>query len=329
MNRRNIIYALLALVLFCLPYLMREPFYAHILIMTFFYAGTASAWNILGGFAGQLSLGHAAFYGIGAYTSTLLFVRSGVSPWAGMIAGMLLVMGVAFLISYPSFKLKGSFFTMATIAFGEIMRILANFWQDLTKGAAGVSIPFQPAAVNLIFQDKMAYCYVFLGYLALVILVSLLIKRSYFGYYLEAINQNEDSAKALGVNTTRYKLYAALISAALTSAGGTLYAQYIMYLEPNSTFSIENSVQFAMMAIIGGIGTVIGPVVGAFLLTPLIELLRSFLGGGMQGLYMIIYGGVLLVVVLVIPNGIAGAWRSGRDKWRRQKKASLHAREVK
>lgn len=310
-----------------LPLIVRDPFYAHILIMTFFFAGVAGAWNLLGGFAGQISLGHAAFFGIGAYTSTLLFVRLGISPWIGMLAGIALVAVVGFLISFPSFKLRGPFFTLATIAFAEITRVIAIYWQKLTEGSAGIGVPFRPSLENMIFRDKMVYAYIFFGYMLLVTGVSWLIKRSYFGYYLKAISLDEDSARALGVNTTRYKLYAALLSAVLTSIGGTLYAQYIMYLEPYAAFSVELSVHFAMMAIIGGMGTVAGPVIGSFLLTPLGEFLRTELGGSTQGVYMTVYGFVLLFVVLVIPHGIIGSLRNAMERRRRGRAPEKEPRE--
>jgi branched-chain amino acid transport system permease protein len=269
-----------------------------------FYASISSAWNIVGGFAGQLSLGHAAFFGIGAYTSTLLFINLGISPWIGMLVGATLATLVAGGIGYPSFRLRGPFFTLVTIAFAEVLRILTLYAHDLTKGSIGISVPFRPAIGNFIFRQVSAYAYVALAFLAITVLVSLWIENSRLGYYLAAIREDEDAAQALGIDAARYKLVAVLISAFLTALGGTFYAQYIFYIEPFQTFSLDFSVLLAMMAIIGGLGTVWGPVAGAFLVTPLQEILQAELGGELQGLHLVVYGTVLIVVVILLPQGI-------------------------
>jgi branched-chain amino acid transport system permease protein len=279
--------------------------------MMLFYAAVSSAWNIVGGFAGQLSLGHAAFFGIGAYTSTLLFIDLGVSPWIGMLVGATLATIVGGAIGYPSFRLRGPFFTLVTIAFAEVLRILTIYFHDFTRGSIGISVPFRPAAANFIFRQFSIYACVAAAFLAIAVLVSLWIQHSRLGYYLAAIREDEDAAQALGIDTARYKLAAVLISAFLTSLAGTFYAQYIFYIEPFQTFSLDFSVLLAMMAIIGGIGTVWGPVAGAFLVTPLQEILQAKLGGALQGLHLVIYGTVLILVVILLPQGIVptlGAW---------------------
>ena len=288
-----------------------DKFYLHVLIMMLFYASISSAWNIVGGFAGQLSLGHAAFFGIGAYTSTLFFIDLGVSPWIGMVIGAMLATVVAGGIGYPSFRLRGPFFTLVTIAFAEVLRILTLYAHDFTKGSIGISVPFRPALGNFIFRQVSAYAYVALAFLALTVLVSLWIENSRLGYYLAAIREDEDAAQALGIDAARYKLVAVLISAFLTALGGTFYAQYIFYIEPFQTFSLDFSVLLAMMAIIGGLGTVWGPVAGAFLVTPLQEFLQAKLGGELQGLHLVIYGTALIIVVILLPQGIVpsvAAW---------------------
>jgi branched-chain amino acid transport system permease protein len=290
---------------------VKDKFYLHLLIMMLFYAATSSAWNIVGGFAGQLSLGHAAFFGIGAYTSTLLFINLGLSPWVGMLIGAVVATVVSGVIGYPSFRLRGPFFTLVTIAFAEVLRILTLYAHDLTKGSIGISVPFRPAPGNFIFRQLSAYAFVALAFLAITVLVSLRIEHSRLGYYLAALREDEDAAQALGIDTARYKLVAVLVSAFLTSLAGTFYAQYIFYIEPFQTFSLDFSVLLAMMAIIGGVGTVWGPVAGAFLVTPLQEVLQAKLGGALQGLHLVIYGAVLIVVVIVLPQGIVpslAAW---------------------
>jgi branched-chain amino acid transport system permease protein len=297
----------LAVVAVAVALTVTDKFYLHLLIMMLFYAATSTAWNIVGGFAGQLSLGHAAFFGIGAYTSTLLFINRGMSPWIGMLIGAALATVVAGAIGYPSFRLRGPFFTLVTIAFAEVLRILTLYFHDLTRGSIGISVPFRPAAGNFIFRQLPAYVYVALGFLVITVLVSLWIENSRLGYYLAALREDEDAAQALGIDTARYKLVAVLVSAFLTSLAGTFYAQYIFYIEPFQTFSLDFSVLLAMMAIIGGLGTVWGPVAGAFLVTPLQEVLQAKLGGSMQGLHLVVYGTVLIVVVILLPQGIVGS----------------------
>jgi branched-chain amino acid transport system permease protein len=303
--------AALAVVVVAVAFTVRDKFYLHLLIMMLFYAAASSAWNIVGGFAGQLSLGHAAFFGIGAYTSTLLFINFGISPWIGMLVGATLATLVAGGIGYPSFRLRGPFFTLVTIAFAEVIRILTLYAHDLTKGSIGISVPFRPALGNYIFRQLSNYAYVALALLAIAVLVSLWIEHSRLGYYLAALREDEDAAQALGIDTARYKLVAVLVSAFLTALAGTFYAQYILFIEPFAIFSLDFSVLLAMMAIIGGLGTVWGPVAGAFLVTPLQELLQAKLGGALQGLHLVIYGAVLIVVVIALPQGIVpslAAW---------------------
>ncbi|HWT82007.1 MAG TPA: branched-chain amino acid ABC transporter permease [Candidatus Methylomirabilis sp.] len=293
-----------AVVAAVVAFTVKDKFYLHLLIMMLFYAAVSSAWNIVGGFAGQLSLGHAAFFGIGAYTSTLLFIDLGISPWIGMLIGAVLATLVSGAIGYPSFRLRGPFFTLVTIAFAEVLRILTIYAHDFTKGSIGISVPFRPAVGNFIFRQLSAYAFVALAFLATAVLVSLWIEHSRLGYYLAALREDEDAAQALGIDTARYKLVAVLVSAFLTSLAGTFYAQYIFYIEPFQTFSLDFSVLLAMMAIIGGVGTVWGPVAGAFLVTPLQEVLQAKLGGSLQGLHLVIYGTVLIVVVILLPQGI-------------------------
>ena len=305
-----------------------DKFYLHLLIMMLFYAAVSSAWNIVGGFAGQLSLGHAAFFGIGAYTSTLLFIDLGISPWIGMLIGAALATVVAGAIGYPSFRLRGPFFTLVTIAFAEVLRILTLYAHDLTKGSIGISVPFRPAVGNFIFRQLSAYAYVALAFLLITVLVSLWIEHSRLGYYLAALREDEDAAQALGIDTARYKLVAVLISAFLTALGGTFYAQYIFYIEPFQTFSLDFSVLLAMMAIIGGVGTVWGPVAGAFLVTPLQEVLQAKLGGELQGLHLVVYGTVLIVVVILLPQGIVLSLAGWGKRVFRQREAR-HAPSVK
>lgn len=295
---------LIALLLF--PLVVKNPFVLHLLIMILFYAALGGAWNIIGGFAGQLSLGHAAFFGVGAYSCVLLNLYTGLNPWAGMIAGMLITSAFAAVISYPCFRLRDPFFTLATIAFAEVLRILVIYFKDFTKGSVGISIPQKMGLANFVFREKEPYFYIILTFAAGVFLISRIIERSRFGYHLAALREDEDAAESLGVNTSKTKLKAAILSAALTSLGGVFYAQYILFIEPYSEFSLDFSVQFALVPMIGGMGTAAGPIVGSFVLTPLQELLRAWLGGKFAGVHLVIYGCILILVVTFMPQGILG-----------------------
>jgi branched-chain amino acid transport system permease protein len=290
---------LLAVLLFT-----RNPFYLNILFMILLYAGLSGAWNIIGGFAGQLSLGHSAFFGIGAYTSGLLFVKCGVPPILGIFAGMGTASLLAAVIGIPCFRLKGPFFSLATIAIAEVLQILAVYFKKITEGSEGLSIPFQPSFYNLIFESRNHYALAGFFFLLLVLGLSYWIQNSRLGYQLAALRDEDQAAETLGVNTFRAKMTALWISGALTAAGATLFSQYILFLEPHSEFSINVSVNLALISMIGGLGTCIGPLIGSFLLIPLQEFLRTWIGGKYQGLHFIIYGGLLIAVVMFMPKGV-------------------------
>ncbi len=298
------ILCLVALIIF--PQIVKNPFVLHILIMILFYAALGSAWNLIGGFGGQLSLGHAAFFGLGAYSCVLLNIDRGVNPWVGMLVGALITSAFAAAISYPCFRLRGPFFTLATIAFAEVLRILIIYFKDFTRGSVGITIPQKMGLENFMFREKAPYLYIVLSFMVGVFLISYWIEKSRFGYHLIALREDEDAAESLGVNTARTKLLAAIVSAALTSIGGVFYAQYILFIEPYSEFSLDLSIQFALVPMIGGMGTSVGPIIGSFVLTPLQELLRAWLGGKYAGLHLVIYGCILMLVVIFMPQGILG-----------------------
>lgn len=303
---------LAAIVVLCLlPLVVRNPFYAHILIMMFFYASLGLAWNIIGGFAGQLSFGHAAFFGVGAYTSSILSVKLGVSPWLALFAAGGMAAATAAAVSYPCFRLRGPFFALSTIAVAEVLRILAIYFKEFTEGSVGILIPFKPGIANLMFRSKVPYAYFALLLMAAVFAVSWLIEHSRLGYSLLALREDEDAAEALGVNATECKLIAAVLSGFFTGLAGCFSAQYVLFIEPFTEFSLDLSIMISLTAMIGGLGTSVGPILGAFLLTPLQELLRAWLGGQQQGLHLFIYGTVLVVCVILLPNGLI-TWLSRR-----------------
>lgn len=299
-------FALVIFVTLALPFLMPDDYYANVLVLVLIYAGLASAWNIIGGLAGQFSLGHSAFFGIGAYTSTILYNYVGITPWLGMLAGGVISVVVAALISYPAFRMRGVFFAMATLAVGETMRILLIYSRKFFPLPYSISINYEPGLARMIFEDRASYAILAGLYVLVCVGVSFALSRSYTGFYLRAIRDNDEAADASGIPLRRYKLLAFLISAFLTSIGGTLMAQYVLYIEPGTVFSIELSVDLPLMAILGGIGTIIGPLIGAGILLPLREILVEYLGGGAAGAHLVIYGFLLIVIVIVLPHGLLG-----------------------
>jgi branched-chain amino acid transport system permease protein len=295
--------ALLAAALLAVPTFISDVFWLGLGITVLLWAALATAWNISGGLAGGLSLGHAAYFGVGAYTATLLFLRLEISPWLGMLAGAVLAGVLGAVIGAITFRLRGPFFVLATLAFGIVVHIAAVNWRELTRGAAGLLLPFGGGARNMLFAGVAPYWYIGLGLLALTLAVTVAIRRSPLGYYLVALREDEDAARALGVKVVRCKVAASAISAALTACAGTVYATYIQYIDPSSTTQFEISVQIALVAIVGGLGTTLGPVLGAAVVVPLGEILRASLGGGPA---FMLYGLMLIVIVLAAPNGVVG-----------------------
>lgn len=298
-----------------LPRVITAPYYLHLLILVLLYVGLSSAWNLTGGFAGQLSLGHAGFFGIGAYASTLLFLNFGLSPWIGMVVGVLLAAVAGAAIGYPCFRLRGPFFALATLAFGEVLRVVSISWRDLTQGSNGLSIPFKPGFANMMWHGKEMFFYVILVYALVAVGIVWQIERSRLGYYLIALKEDDSAARMLGIDTTRCKLYAMLISSALTAVGGVFYAQYVGFIEPYSVFDVNQSVQFALISIIGGLGTVLGPVLGAFIMIPLSELLRAAFGGAARGFHLVLYGLILIAAVMMVPQGLAQEIKDRYTRW--------------
>ena len=276
-----------------------------VFIFIFFYAYLGQAWNIVGGYAGQLSAGHAAFVGVGAYTSAMLSMQLGLTPWIGMFVGGLLSAALGAVIGFLGFRfgLRGFYFVLLTVAFAEICRIVA-LNTDAVGGALGLYITFTGNPRQFQFQDNRVYYYVALALmLAATGLVAALEHRR-FGEYLKAIREDENACEALGVNTFKYKMLAMVVSSFLTGVGGTFYAYYLFSLQPNSVFGIPLSVEIIIRPIVGGAGTVLGPILGSFILSPLGELSRIYLSqGGWSGMHLIVYGLLLIVVVLFFPQG--------------------------
>ena len=293
------------LLLGLLPLVLRDAYHLDTLVLTFIWAAYAGAWNLVGGYAGQFSLGHAAFFGIGAYTSSVLWVRWGISPWLGMWAGALLAVGLASLLGAISIRLRGPYYIIVTIAAAEVIRIWAIQWRSVTQGSEGLWIPFQPGLARLIFESKAASAWAAWVLLLVVYGVTVLVDRSRLGYYLRASRDDETAARGLGINVFAVRWTASVLSAGLAALSGTMYAQYVLFLEPQTAIGFEMSVQPALISIIGGLGTPSGPVLGSLLLTPMSQFLRGWLGGSAhRGLYLLLYGVGLIAVVFGMPRGI-------------------------
>jgi branched-chain amino acid transport system permease protein len=298
-----------------------------LVVTVLLYAYWATAWNILGGMAGQLSFGHAAFIGAGAYTSSILFVQFGVNPWLGMFAGAALaaILGVA--VGYLSFRygLRDVYFSLTTLAFGEIVFLLiANTdYHGLFGGQGGVRFPVADPSPRLFqFATKLGYYWVIAALLAIAIGLTWWLRRSRVGYYLIAIRENERAAQAIGINITRYKLVATALSAFLAAFGGTFYAQYYLFIDPASVVHGSLSIAVLLPAIVGGMDTLLGPVVGAIILIPISEQIRTSLSGGTAGAHLVVYGLVIILVMRFVPQGLVG-WLHERGWFRRRPSASL------
>jgi len=305
----------MALIFMVLPLLLRnEIYYLDIFIFFLLWAAIAGAWNLAGGYGGLFSLGHALFFGVGAYTSSLLFIKLNISPWIGMLAGAMAAAVLGAFIGVLTLRLKGPYFALATIAFAEVFMIIAVNWESVTLGSRGINIPYQPGLSNMVFNSKIPYYYIALSLCALTYFTAKWLERSKFGYRLIAVRGGEAAAQALGINTVAVKITILMISGALTAMVGTLYAQYVAIIEPYHEFSFSLSAQMVLMSMIGGVGTASGPVLGALIVTFLNTMLRDMLEGAQGGLQAAIYGMLLVLVVLFIPEGIV-PW--AKRQWRR------------
>jgi branched-chain amino acid transport system permease protein len=290
-----------------LPVVVTDRFATDIFIRILLFAFIGVAWNLMGGYAKQLSLGHAAYFGLGAYTSTILEIRYGISPWIGMVGGGVVAMLASLPIGALCFRLRGPYFAIATIATAQVFMLLFLKFRDFAWGAEGTTIPnFGDAPLMMQFDEKSSYYYVALALLALGLAITYRIEKSWMGYYLVAIGEDEDAAQAIGVNAPRVKRDIYMISAFLTALAGTFYVQYIYFIDPATAFSFNISVEAALVSIVGGIGTLWGPVVGTILLETTAALLQSWLGSSAGGVQLTVYSLILIAVILWRPSGLLG-----------------------
>ena len=290
------------------PFLFKSSFVINFGVLALFYAFIGQSWNISGGFAGQLSFGHVAFFGAGAYAAAIVQLRFGWSPWLGLPAAALAGGVVGAVISILSFRagLKGSYFALITLAFSEVLRIISNS-VEITGGGMGMLIPMKASAANFQFAERMGFYFVILTMTVASVALAVWLKRSRFGARLAAIRENEDAAKALGINVFAEKVKVLVLSGALCGMGGAFFVQYFLYIDPSLVFGVDKSVEMLLVSMIGGAGTVYGPLIGALLLAGLSEATRSLTS--VQGLSLVLYGALLVIIIAFLPNGLIALFK--------------------
>lgn len=308
-----------------LPLVVQDQYVLHICVLIFLYVGITVAWNIMA-FGGILSLGHAAFFGIGSYTLVILYVEFGVNPWLGILAAVFTAAIGSLFLAIPLVRLRGPFFTLATLAYVEVLRLLAIWAVPVTGGSVGMTTPAQEGLAYISFQERQPYYYIVLIMAFIAIAISIWIYRSKLGYHLRAIDSDEEAVRALGVKTNGVKIASLVISAAMTGAFGAFGALYFFVVDPMTQFSqMLYSIQPALNGIIGGMGTLAGPIIGAVLMTPLGEWLRVTFSGAAQGVNFMIYGVVLILIVRLMPGGLVEGFRSLSRRFRGSGRSSARS----
>jgi branched-chain amino acid transport system permease protein len=286
------------------PLVFSSPFQQRLGALVLLYAIAASSWNIVGGYAGQMSVGHVVFFGCGAYAAMGGYAHFALSPLVGIPAGIVLAVGIAAVVGVPTLRLAGHYFSMATIAVAELARLVVNNTNYL-GAAVGLSGPPVPRNVfDLSFISALPYYYIFLAVLAITLLITWKMANSRMGFYLRAIKDSERAARSLGAPASRTKLYAYMLSAAGTSVAGALYAMMFGFVDPESGLGILISVKMLIMAALGGAGLLFGPLVGAAILVPLEEISNSLLGGKGAGLTFVVYGAIIVLIARFQPGGL-------------------------
>ncbi|RSN67496.1 branched-chain amino acid ABC transporter permease [Candidatus Korarchaeum cryptofilum] len=304
--RRYLMIAALLLALILPPFL--DEFSLAILVQVFMWAYLAMAWDVIGGYGGQFSLGHAAFLGLGAYTSTLLLENFGLTPWVGIWIAGIIAGAAGALVGFASLRLRGPFFALGTIAFAELTQLLLTYLKDITGGPLGIMIN-ETGFEYMVFDKQIYYYYLMLAFAIFGILFLEYFERSKFGVALIALREDEDAAEAVGIDVYRVKVLGAAISAFLTGMGGTLYAQWIHYIRPDTLVRLDFSTQIVAIDVVGGAGSPYGGIIGALILVPISLYLNALFGGMIAGLSILLYGVVLLIVIVLMPGGIYGFLR--------------------
>lgn len=315
-SKRNIICFLIGLcVVALLPLAVRGVFPRHVMIMILVWSIIGMGWNFIGGYAGQVSIGHSLFYGIGGYASAIGFLYFNITPWIGMWIGVGISIMIAFLVGAPLLRLKGHYFAVASMAVGEAGRIIFTNTKYI-GGATGVDFlkPQVPMWYSMQFSTKLHYFYIFLIFALLTLFLVIYLDKSKFGYYLRTIKGNEMAAESVGIDTSKYKLMAYILSASIVSIGGSLYAQYMVYIDPNMLMTLNTSLMICLVTVMGGVGKIFGPIVGAIVLTMISEYSRVLLGGSGKGFDLLFYGILVIIVVLYIPDGMLSLLNKKKSK---------------
>jgi branched-chain amino acid transport system permease protein len=305
MKRLYLLLAAVFVILLLLP-LFLDNYALGIFVMIFYWAYVGQSWNVLTGYTGHISLGHALYIGIGAYATTYLAQTFGLTPWIGMLAGGIIAVVIALFLGFLGFRfgLRGVYFVIMTIAFAEITRLIVSHVEALGS-FSGIFLDFSPSFWNFQFRGNIPYYYISLGFVTASLIAVRILEISKVGRFMVAIREDEEAAQSLGVNTFKYNMIAIAISAFMTALAGAFYANYIFYLHPNSLFGMGLSIELILRPIVGGLGTLFGPLIGSFFLTPLSEISRAYLTrGGLEGLHLILYGIIAILVVLFMPKGI-------------------------
>ncbi|MBR0738259.1 branched-chain amino acid ABC transporter permease [Bradyrhizobium liaoningense] len=314
-RRDLIIAAVLAGIAALAPLFIKDVYVQNILILTLMYAALSQSWNILSGYCGQISLGHALYFGIGAYTTSLLFTKFGVLPWFGMLGGGVIAALIAMALGYPFFRLRGHYFVIATIVIAEIGLLLFQNW-EWAGAAMGITVPIRGDSW-LKFQflrTKLPYFYFALALCCLAWFVTWWLEDSKWGFWWRAVKDNPEAAESLGVVVFNSKMGAAAVSAFLVAIGGAFYAQFLAYIDPESVMGFQFSLLMALPAVLGGIGTLWGPVLGAAILIPMTELTRSYIGGSGRGVDLIVYGTLIVLISLALPRGLVSLFSRSKAK---------------
>lgn len=299
---KKLLLPVLLLLLLIIPVTGLSTYMMHILILVIMWSVIGMAWNLLGGYCGQVSFGHAAFFGVGAYTSGLLHSKLGLSPWWGLPLSIVFTVLFALILGFIVLRLRGPFFALATLASGEIMRVISENWVNLTGGTVGILIKERT------WVEKTWYYYIILLIAVVTFYVVKKIIESKLGYYFVAIREDQDAAESLGINTTLYKTLALCVSAGLTGMAGSFYTNYMGYIDPHVAFALHDiSIITIMIVMVGGVATYLGPFVGALIMVLLAEFIRSMPGLGAA--HQTLFGILLIVIIIFLPNGVVGDFK--------------------
>ena len=296
----------LVVLLLALPLVGLNSFYLHLFIMIFMHAVMAQSWNVIAGFSGQISLGHGAFFGIGAYATSFFYMEYGITPWISIFFGMFISGVFAVLIGIPMLRLSGHYFAIATLLIGISFQVVFQRW-DLVGAASGLWVTMTPEDSWTALQfhsSKLPYYYIFLVFFLISFFAVWVLSRSKLGYRLRAVRDDPQAASSLRINVSNYKIIAYVISAMIMAPMGSLFAQYILIIDPDRVFNIEISIIVLLITVLGGIGNVLGPIIGASILIPISEYSRIYLGGTGGAVDLILYGLILMIICVFRPNGL-------------------------